>query len=110
MATDVQAALDALSSRLTKHGIADALWVGGSLATGDYVPGVSDLDLVAVASQRLSGEMLTRVAEVHEELDAGLAQEWTWAVSTRTPHAFPTPTSSIRRGLMARWSTELCLW
>jgi hypothetical protein len=74
MATDVQAALVALSSRLTKHGIADALWVAGSLATGDYVPGVSDLDLVAVASQRLSGEMLTRVAEVHEELDAGLAQ------------------------------------
>src|SRR3954451_22112780 len=74
MVTDVQAALDALSSRLTKHGIADALWVGGSLATGDYVQGVSDLDLVAVASQRLSGEMLTRVAEVHEELDAGLAQ------------------------------------
>ena len=74
MATDVQAALDALASRLTELGIADALWVGGSLATGDYVAGVSDVDLVAVASQRLSVEMLTRVVEIHQELDAGLAE------------------------------------
>jgi hypothetical protein len=74
MATEAQAALDALASHLTGLGIADALWVGGSLATGDYVAGVSDLDLVAVVSQRLSAEMLTQVAEVHEELDAGIAQ------------------------------------
>jgi hypothetical protein len=74
MSTDVRAALDALASRLTELGVADALWVGGSLATGDYVPGVSDLDLVAVASQPLSGETLTQVAQVHEDLDSGLAQ------------------------------------
>lgn len=54
-------------------GVADAIWVGGSLATGDYVPGVSDLDLVAVASQPLSGDALAEVARLHEDLDAGPA-------------------------------------
>jgi hypothetical protein len=73
MSTDVRAALDALAAHLTRLGFVDALWVGGSLATGDYVPGVSDLDLVAVASQPLSGDMLKRVVEVHEQLDVGLA-------------------------------------
>ncbi len=52
----------------------DALWVGGSLATGDYVPGVSDLDLVAVTSQLLTGEALARVVQIHETLDAGPAE------------------------------------
>jgi len=74
MTVAVEAALEALSSRLTDLGIADALWVGGSLATGDHVSGVSDLDLVAVTSQRLSGDVLTRVADIHEELDAGVAR------------------------------------
>src|SRR5690349_14832533 len=74
MSTDVRAAIDALATELTRLGAVDALWVGGSLATGDHVPGVSDLDLVAVASRRLAGDMLARVAEVHEQLDAGLAR------------------------------------
>lgn len=34
---------------------------------------MSDLDLVAVTSQPLSGEMMKQVAEMHEDLDAGLA-------------------------------------
>jgi Nucleotidyltransferase domain len=44
----VHAVLRELGSRLEALGVTDALRVGGSLATGDYVPGVSDLDLVAV--------------------------------------------------------------
>ena len=74
MSTDVKAALHALASRLRRLGVADALWVGGSLATGDYVPGVSGLDLVAVTSQPLSGEMLEQVAAIHQDLDGGLAR------------------------------------
>jgi len=34
--------------RLAELGLVRDLLVAGSLATGDYVPGVSDLDLVAV--------------------------------------------------------------
>ena len=74
MATQVHVALETLASRLTELDVVDALWVGGSLATGDYVPGVSDLDLVAVASQPLTGEVLKQVADIHEELDTGLAR------------------------------------
>jgi hypothetical protein len=48
--------------------------VGGSLATGDYVRGVSDLDLVAVTSRPLRGEALTQVVRIHEELDADRAK------------------------------------
>jgi predicted nucleotidyltransferase len=73
MENDVHAVVRELASRLEASGVADALWVGGSLATGDYVPGVSDLDLVAVTSERLMGEALAQVAQIHEELDAGLA-------------------------------------
>ena len=52
----------------------DAIWVGGSLATGDYVPDVSDLDLVAVTSQPLTGEALAQVVHIHGQLDAGPAK------------------------------------
>ncbi len=36
--------------RLAELGLVRDLLVAGSLATGDYVPGVSDLDLVAVVN------------------------------------------------------------
>jgi hypothetical protein len=73
MEADVHAVLCDLGSRLEALGVTDALWVGGSLATGDYVPGVSDLDLVAVTSQPLVGEALAQVRLIHEDLDAGPA-------------------------------------
>jgi Nucleotidyltransferase domain len=66
--------LGELGRRLKAVGVVDALWVGGSLATGDYVPGVSDLDLVAVTSEPLMGAALARVVDIHEELDAGCAK------------------------------------
>lgn len=73
MANDVDFVLRELWRRLAALGVVDALWVGGSLASGDYVPGVSDLDLVAVTPQRLSGEVLAQVVRIHEELDASRA-------------------------------------
>ena len=41
-------AVSALADRLADLGWVTGLLVAGSLATGDYVPGVSDLDLVAL--------------------------------------------------------------
>jgi hypothetical protein len=73
METDVHDVLRTLASRLQALGAVDALWVGGSLATGDYVPAVSDLDLVAVTRQALTGEALAQVTQIHEDLDAGPA-------------------------------------
>lgn len=73
METHVDLVLPELGRRLRATGLVDALWVGGSLATGDYVPGVSDLDLVAVTSKPLTGEALAQVVRIHEDLDAGLA-------------------------------------
>ena len=74
METDVALVLEELGRRLEAVGVVNALWVGGSLATGDYVPGVSDLDLVAITSQPLTGEALARVVRIHERLDAGPAR------------------------------------
>jgi len=50
-------------------GVTDLL-VAGSLATGDYVPGVSDLDLVALTSGPVS---LAALTALHRDLDAGIA-------------------------------------
>ncbi|WP_322938364.1 nucleotidyltransferase domain-containing protein [Nocardioides bizhenqiangii] len=74
MPTNVDFVLRELGRRLEAAGVVDALWVGGSLATGDYVPGVSDLDLVAVTSEPVVGDALEQVVRIHEELDAGLAR------------------------------------
>jgi len=68
--TEVAAALDELAAHLRDTQRVDALWVAGSLATGDYVPGVSDLDLVALTDGPLDPEV---VATIHLALDAGVA-------------------------------------
>ncbi len=47
------------------------LLVAGSLATGDYVPGVSDLDLVALTDGPVDPTALT---EMHRDLDLGPAR------------------------------------
>jgi hypothetical protein len=49
------------------------VWVAGSLATGDHVPGVSDLDLVAVVRGTLDETRTSALVRVHRELDAGVA-------------------------------------
>jgi hypothetical protein len=50
------------------------LLVGGSVATGDYVPGVSDLDLVAVTDGPVNAARLEMLSDLHQELDDVLAR------------------------------------
>lgn len=47
------------------------LLVAGSLATGDYLPGVSDLDLVAVVDGPVDGSRVDALVALHRELDDG---------------------------------------
>lgn len=59
-------------------GLADVGWVSdllvaGSLATGDYVDGVSDLDLVAVVAGPLDEMRASWLVALHESLDRGPA-------------------------------------
>jgi hypothetical protein len=49
------------------------LLVAGSLATGDYISGVSDLDLVAFVDGPVDGGRQSKLAAVHRQLDAGAA-------------------------------------
>ena len=63
----------ALAARLTELPWVSELWVAGSLATGDYVPGVSDLDLVAVTDGAVTEDRTARLVAIHRELDAGAA-------------------------------------
>jgi hypothetical protein len=48
--------------------------VAGSLATGDYVPGVSDLDLVALTAGPVGPARQEILAGLHRELDQGVAR------------------------------------
>lgn len=73
MTNAVDTVLGELVCRLQDLGGVQTLWVAGSLATGDYVSGVSDLDLVAVTSQRPTDGTLAQLVGIHEELDADLA-------------------------------------
>lgn len=47
------------------------LLVGGSLATGDYRLGVSDLDLVALVDSPVDADRLSVITALHRELDQG---------------------------------------
>ena len=53
--TYVPLAVRDLADRLDGLGWVSDLLVAGSLATGDYVSGVSDLDLVALTGARSAG-------------------------------------------------------
>jgi len=45
-----------------------AVWVHGSLAMGDFQPGRSDLDLIAVVEGPLDAEQRSRLARIHRRL------------------------------------------
>jgi hypothetical protein len=70
---DVPPAVMVLADRLSQLGWVRDLLVAGSLATGDYVPGVSDLDLVAVVDGPVDDARLAALAGVHQDLDGGIA-------------------------------------
>ncbi|PUA80897.1 nucleotidyltransferase domain-containing protein [Nocardioides currus] len=63
----------AFAERLDALGWVRSLWVGGSLATGDHVPGVSDLDLVAVVDGPVDASRTAVLIGLHRELDRGVA-------------------------------------
>jgi hypothetical protein len=65
--------LVAFGGRLPELGWVTDLWIAGSLATGDYVPGVSDIDLVAIADGPIDRVREAALVAVHEELDRGVA-------------------------------------
>ena len=66
------AVVDELARALSGLGWVTDLLVGGSLATGDYVPGVSDLDLVALVDGRVDDGRRAIIATLHAGLDAGV--------------------------------------
>jgi hypothetical protein len=63
-----------LAGRLEDLGWVTDLLVAGSLATGDYVPGVSDLDLVALTTGPVGATQQEILASLHRGLDQGAAQ------------------------------------
>jgi Nucleotidyltransferase domain len=71
--TPAPPAVGLLARRLADLGWATGLLVGGSLATGDYVPGVSDLDLVALTEGPVGPDRQELLAALHRELDQGAA-------------------------------------
>jgi hypothetical protein len=62
-------AVTSFAARLAELAWVRDLLVAGSLATGDYVPGVSDLDLVAVVAGPVDRGQRACLVDVHEELD-----------------------------------------
>ncbi len=73
MGTGIPPAVTALAERLGPLRWVSELWVAGSVATGDYVPGVSDLDLVAVVDGPVDVSRTQVLVDLHRELDLGVA-------------------------------------
>ena len=71
--TFVPPAVRHLADRLDDLGWVTDLLVAGSLAPGDYVPGVSDLDLVAVTEGPVGPARQETLAGLHGELDKEVA-------------------------------------
>jgi hypothetical protein len=52
-----------------------ALWAHGSLATDDYQPGRSDLDLIAVVDEPVTMEQWRRIKALHRAIDLPLVDK-----------------------------------
>src|ERR1700684_488211 len=81
------------AERLDDLGWVTDLLVAGSLATGDYVPGVSDLDLVAVTGGPVGPARQEMLAGLQRVLDQG---------------GGPTAGACSKRGPTNRWSSGAC--
>ena len=88
------------ADRLSRLGWVTDLWAAVSLALGDYVPGVSDIDLVAVVEGPIGTDRRSALAQVHRSLDAGAAAALRWVVVTCPRTVLATGAPDIRRGLM----------
>jgi hypothetical protein len=62
-----------LGVRLRSLGWVTELVVGGSAAAGDYVPGISDLDLVALVAGPVDAARQVTLSAMHADLDRGAA-------------------------------------
>lgn len=69
----VPPAVTSLAARLADLGWVSDLMVAGSLATGDYIAGVSDLDLVAVVEGPVDEAREAALVGLHRGLDRGPA-------------------------------------
>ncbi|MFI2713181.1 nucleotidyltransferase domain-containing protein [Micromonospora sp. NPDC018662] len=67
------AAVDAFAREVAALGWVSDLLVAGSLATGGYRPGVSDLDLVAVVDGPVDATRQAELTTLHRRFDAGPA-------------------------------------
>jgi hypothetical protein len=68
----VPAVAEELGAELGRLGWVTDLLVAGSLATGDYRPGVSDLDLVAITAGPVDADRQAGLAGIHRRLDDGI--------------------------------------
>jgi len=65
---DVREVLGEFAGRLGRAVPIVGLYVGGSIATGDYRPGLSDMDLVAVTERAVGGGDARSLRRLHEQL------------------------------------------
>lgn len=112
----VPPAVTSLAARLADLGWVSDLMVAGSLATGDWIPGVSDLDLVAVVEGPVDEMREAALVGLHRELDRGAAAGtdlgcvYVDGAMLSTPDALhPTWThgAMVRRGLSGVTRAEL---
>jgi hypothetical protein len=65
---EVRPLLDRFSADASRVVPLEALWAHGSLALGDFQPGRSDLDLVALVAATITGPQREELKRVHEAL------------------------------------------
>ncbi|MER5641304.1 nucleotidyltransferase domain-containing protein [Kitasatospora sp. NPDC002227] len=67
-ATETDLVLERFVSAVQQTVPTVAVWAHGSLALGDFQPGRSDLDLLAIVETTLNGDDRTRLAALHQRL------------------------------------------
>ena len=97
-----------LAECLNDLGWVTDLLVAGSLATGDYVPGVSDLDLVALTEGPVDPARQEALAGLHRELDQGAARGLDLGCVYVDAGRLADPGPCTRRGPTARLSSAAC--
>lgn len=68
MVSDVDALLGRFRTQLREVLAVEAVWAHGSLAMGDFQPGRSDLDMVALVPTDLTADQRVGVRVLHQEL------------------------------------------
>jgi len=67
---DLDTLLDRFTAELRRMLPLVAVWAHGSLALGDFQPGHSDLDLIAVVESQVTGDQRRQLTRLHESLAA----------------------------------------